>query len=67
MIAWLRARSRWTKFAILMVAAWVPFVLALVGHAFIGMAVFVLAAATFFIAVPVPPRDRTPPAANDPN
>lgn len=62
MFAWLRASSKWVQIAIVLLAAWVPYLLVINDHPILGTFVLILLAGLFLIAQPI----RRGPAAPAP-
>lgn len=61
MITWLRASSKWLQIAIVLLAAWLPFALAITNHAILSTVAFIGLTWLFLIAQPL--RLRNPTAA----
>jgi hypothetical protein len=57
-IQWLRGLHRGFKLAILLVAAWAPFIFS--GKPLLGCVLMILTTAIFFMATGRPPTDATP-------
>uniref|UniRef100_UPI0039F6DEA8 hypothetical protein n=1 Tax=Sulfuriferula sp. GW6 TaxID=3345112 RepID=UPI0039F6DEA8 len=68
MIAWLRASPKWLQVLIVLLAAWVPFTLAITNHPILSTVAFIGLTWLFLIAQPLRLRtqESTAPDQNEP-
>ena len=65
MITWLRASPKWLQITIVLLAAWVPFALAITNHSILSTVAFIGLTWLFLIAQPLRLRGPASPAPDE--